>query len=80
MRDFIVAQDMLRLGGSLQQAADAVGYGSSSALSRAFSHYCGQSLREWRAVTALQWLFTRSADGTRSKEAIDDELAEERSW
>lgn len=44
-----VAQDLLRLGRSLQQAADAVGYGSASALSRAFAHYCGLSPREWRA-------------------------------
>ncbi len=45
-----VAQDLLRLGKSLQQAADAVGYGSASALSRAFTRYCGHSPREWRAA------------------------------
>lgn len=54
-----VAQDLLRLGRSLQQAADAVGYGSSSALSRAFAHYCGQSPRAWRAATSA--LATASA-------------------
>jgi AraC-like DNA-binding protein len=30
----------------LQQAADTIGYGNASALSRAFTHYCGQSPRE----------------------------------
>ncbi len=49
-----VAQDLLRLGRSLQQAADAVGYGSSAALSRAFTHYCAQSPREWRRLSALE--------------------------
>lgn len=33
-----------------------------------------------RGLSALQWLLTQPADGTRSKEDIDRALADERSW
>jgi AraC-like DNA-binding protein len=42
-----LAQALLRKGKSVQMAADAVGYGSASALSRAFSAQVGQSPTEW---------------------------------
>ncbi len=47
-----VAQHMLRAGRPLIQVADAVGYGSSAALSRAFSAVCGQSPRAWLQAQA----------------------------
>ncbi|MCB1875398.1 MAG: AraC family transcriptional regulator [Chromatiales bacterium] len=43
-----VARSLLRLGKSVQAVADAVGYGSASALSRAFTAQTGMSPREWR--------------------------------
>lgn len=33
-----------------------------------------------RGLSALQWLLTQSASGTRSKDDIDRMLADERSW
>lgn len=42
-----VAQSLLRRGKSVQLIADEVGYGSSSALSRAFSAHVGVSPTEW---------------------------------
>ena len=33
-----------------------------------------------RGLSALQWLLTQSASGSRSKEDIDRVLADERSW
>lgn len=44
-----LAQDLLRAGRPLKIVAGEVGYGSSAALSRAFSALCGQSPRAWRA-------------------------------
>lgn len=46
-----VAQDLLRKGEALKNIAGAVGYGSTAALSRAFSSIVGQSPRDWRAAT-----------------------------
>jgi AraC-like DNA-binding protein len=43
-----VAQSMLRRGKSVQLVADAVGYGSASALSRAFTALAGVSPSDWR--------------------------------
>ena len=43
-----VARSLLRLGKSVQTAADEVGYGSASALSRAFTAQTGMSPSEWR--------------------------------
>ncbi|HEY6644295.1 AraC family transcriptional regulator [Povalibacter sp.] len=45
-----VVQDLLRRGESLKNIAGAVGYGSTAALSRAFSGVAGKSPREWRAA------------------------------
>lgn len=42
-----VAQSLLRKGKPVQFVADTVGYGSASALSRAFRARTGQSPREW---------------------------------
>lgn len=42
-----VAQRLLRKGHSAQFTADAVGYGSESAFSRAFTGHVGQSPRQW---------------------------------
>lgn len=42
-----LAQTLLRKGKSVQLVADAVGYGSASALSRAFRAHIGQSPVEW---------------------------------
>ncbi len=42
-----VAQSMLRRGNSIQRAADATGYASASAFSRAFSALTGVSPRQW---------------------------------
>lgn len=42
-----VAQSLLRKGKPVQLVADVVGYGSASALSRAFRARTGQSPREW---------------------------------
>lgn len=42
-----VAQSLLRKGKPVQVVADTVGYGSASALSRAFRARTGQSPREW---------------------------------
>ncbi len=44
-----VAQTLLREGQALKFVAGAVGYGSTAALSRAFSALCGQSPRAWLA-------------------------------
>ncbi|AWV08651.1 AraC family transcriptional regulator [Marilutibacter maris] len=43
-----LAQDLLRRGRPLGLVAEAVGYGSATALSRAFSQHCGLSPRDWR--------------------------------
>ncbi len=43
-----VARSLLRRGRSVQHTADAVGYGSASALSRAFTAHSGISPREWK--------------------------------
>ena len=43
-----VARSLLRLGKSVQTVADEVGYGSASALSRAFATHTGMSPSEWR--------------------------------
>lgn len=43
-----VARSLLRLGKSVQTVADEVGYGSASALSRAFAAQTGMSPSEWR--------------------------------
>lgn len=45
-----VAQDLLRRGEALKNIAGSVGYGSTAALSRAFSAVAGRSPREWRAA------------------------------
>lgn len=45
-----LAQDLLRRGRALKLIADEVGYGSTAALSRAFSARCGRSPREWKAA------------------------------
>lgn len=45
-----VAQDLLRRGRPVKLVASEVGYGSASALSRAFSARCGRSPREWLAA------------------------------
>ena len=45
-----VARTLLRRGRSVQHAADAVGYGSASALSRAFAAHSGVSPREWKQI------------------------------
>jgi transcriptional regulator GlxA family with amidase domain len=42
-----VAQSLLRKGKSVQLVADVVGYGSASALSRAFRAQVGQTPTEW---------------------------------
>lgn len=47
-----VAQTMLRRGKSVQLVADAVGYGSASALSRTFSAVVGVSPTDWRKQNA----------------------------
>jgi AraC-like DNA-binding protein len=44
-----VAQDLIRRGQPLAQVADAVGYGSAAAFSRAFSALCGCAPGAWRA-------------------------------
>ena len=43
-----LARSLLRRGRSIQHIADVVGYGSASALSRAFTAHTGLSPREWR--------------------------------
>ena len=43
-----VARSLLRGGKSVQTVADEVGYGSASALSRAFATHTGMSPTEWR--------------------------------
>lgn len=43
-----VARSLLRLGKNVQTVADEVGYGSASALSRAFAVQTGMSPSEWR--------------------------------
>ncbi|MGE0387850.1 MAG: cupin domain-containing protein [Gammaproteobacteria bacterium] len=43
-----VARSLLRLGKSVHAVADEVGYGSASALSRAFAAQTGMSPSEWR--------------------------------
>jgi AraC-like DNA-binding protein len=45
-----VARSLLRRGRSVQHTADAVGYGSASALSRAFAAHTGISPREWKQL------------------------------
>ncbi|MEZ5585507.1 MAG: AraC family transcriptional regulator [Sedimenticolaceae bacterium] len=45
-----VARSLLRLGKSVQTIADEVGYGSASALSRAFAAQTGMSPSEWRQL------------------------------
>jgi AraC-like DNA-binding protein len=47
-----LAQDLLRRGRGLERIAEEVGYGSASALSRAFSAVCGLSPRRWRAAAS----------------------------
>lgn len=47
-----VAQDLIRRGRPLAQVAEAVGYGSAAAFSRAFSALCGCAPGAWRAVAA----------------------------
>ncbi|AKJ27204.1 AraC family transcriptional regulator [Caldimonas brevitalea] len=47
-----LAQKMLRQGRSLRLIAEAVGYGSEAALSRAFRAQTGSSPREWRKAAA----------------------------
>lgn len=42
-----VAQRLMRKGHTAQHIADAVGYGSESAFSRAFTSHMGQSPRQW---------------------------------
>lgn len=49
-----LAQQELRRGRSLDWAADATGFGSASALSRAFSRELGSSPREWLRGTRDQ--------------------------
>jgi len=44
-----IAQDRLRRGDAIKLIAEQVGYGSSAALSRAFSAICGKSPRVWKA-------------------------------
>ncbi len=44
-----LAQDMLRRGEPVKTIADRIGYGSTAALSRAFSAVSGKSPREWKA-------------------------------
>lgn len=48
-----VAQRLLRQGQSLQQVAEAVGYGSETAFSRAFRSHTGVPPRQWRAAQNL---------------------------
>jgi AraC-like DNA-binding protein len=43
------AQELLRRGMPLKMAAVEVGYGSTAALSRAFTSLCGMSPRRWKA-------------------------------
>jgi len=43
-----VAQDLLRRGQAPARVAQAVGYGSATALSRVFKALCGMGVREWR--------------------------------
>jgi AraC-like DNA-binding protein len=45
-----VAQDLLRRGESVKSIAAAVGYGSTAALSRAFTAVTSQSPRAWKAA------------------------------
>ena len=45
-----VAQDLLRRGEPVKSIAGAVGYGSTAALSRAFTAITGQSPRAWKAA------------------------------
>lgn len=47
-----IAQALLRKGQAVQQVADEVGYGSASALSRAFTAQLGLSPTAWRAGAA----------------------------
>lgn len=42
-----IAQSLLRSGGSVKAAADRLGYGSASSLSRAFTQTIGKSPRAW---------------------------------
>ena len=46
-----LVQQALRQGQALKRVADAVGYGSEAALSRAFKAQTGVSPREWRAAS-----------------------------
>jgi len=46
-----VAQDLLRRGQAPSRVAQAVGYGSATALSRVFKSLCGMGLREWKAAS-----------------------------
>ena len=43
-----LAQEQLRLGRSIKQIADQLGYANASALSRVFTQRVGRSPREWR--------------------------------
>jgi AraC-like DNA-binding protein len=43
-----IAQDLLRRGQAVKLIAEKVGYGSTAALSRAFSSLCGQTPRAWK--------------------------------
>lgn len=49
-----VAQSLLRRGKSVQWVADAVGYASASALSRAFSAQVGVSPTDWRKQFVIE--------------------------
>jgi AraC-like DNA-binding protein len=43
-----IAQDLLRRGQAIKLIAEQVGYGSSAALSRAFTALCGKTPRAWK--------------------------------
>ncbi|OWQ49098.1 AraC family transcriptional regulator [Roseateles noduli] len=49
-----LAQEQLRLGRSIKQIADQLGYANASALSRVFTQRVGKSPREWRQSLAEQ--------------------------
>ena len=49
-----LAQEQLRLGRSIKQIADQLGYANASALSRVFTQRVGRSPRAWRQSLAEQ--------------------------
>ncbi|HEY1398182.1 helix-turn-helix transcriptional regulator, partial [Roseateles sp.] len=49
-----LAQEQLRLGRSIKQIADQLGYANASALSRVFTQRVGRSPREWRQGLVAQ--------------------------